>query len=205
MDYDNLKSNSLKSRQAAEEQNKPAPIVKGDVHLRKQPLEKRLMEIIFPGSMEDIKEHMIFDVLIPGIRDNVWNMLTDGLSLLFSGSVKKKNAGKPSNGYVQYSNYSYGGTSTSSSSSGRTLDPPPLDDVVFNSKEDAYQVLDDLVDYISRFESVPVSYFYDRCGITVANWQGPNKWGWTNLGGARVMSLRGGGYVIDFPKPVYLH
>lgn len=212
MDYDEIGSNAnhqYTKEVESKEKKRPEVLVPASISPRHKSLDRRIFDIMFPGTLEDMKDHMIFDVLIPRIRDGIWDMLSDGLSILFTGTTRRKNnSGSHSvTAKVQYGDY-YDRDRRPEPSRSRRDDPPDPRDIGFDFEDQAKQVRDDLIEYIARYDQVPLAYFYDRCGITSDNWQGPNNYGWTELGTADVVSGRDEDgrrkWYINFPRPKYL-
>ncbi|MBO4735003.1 MAG: hypothetical protein J5614_01280, partial [Paludibacteraceae bacterium] len=74
-----------------------------------------------------------------------------------------------------------------------------IDDIIFDYREDAEDCLDRMCDYLERYDSVPVSYMFDICGMTVPGDFTNEDWGWYNLSSAKVRHVSGG-YILDLPK-----
>lgn len=209
-----LFNNSTRYRQ---EQNvevipvEPKPDI-GQISVRKKPTDRKIFELIFGGTLEEVKDHALYDVIIPGIRDNIWRMLDESLQMLFYGKVSAKANRSTSTGsgtYVSYGQAFQGNQPVKDQVRANkeflSYLPSPSD-VLFESKDKALLVLDEMIDIVERKGFVPVAYLYDRANIRTNNWAGPNKWGWTRLGGTGLEKVRVEGverYCLVFPKMVY--
>ena len=71
------------------------------------------------------------------------------------------------------------------------------DDLIIASRAEAEQVLDEMYELLDTYKQVTVADFYDMLGISSEFTD--NKYGWTNLNGARVIRVRDG-YRIDLPR-----
>jgi hypothetical protein len=67
------------------------------------------------------------------------------------------------------------------------------------NRQEAEEVLDRLYDILSRYGSVPVADLYELTGIHSSH--ADHKWGWTSLRGAKIRTMRNGGYLLDLPNP----
>jgi hypothetical protein len=59
-------------------------------------------------------------------------------------------------------------------------------------------VVDNLFELVSRYESATVADLYELVGLNSTHTD--HKWGWTDLHGAGVTRIRGG-YLLDLPEP----
>lgn len=72
------------------------------------------------------------------------------------------------------------------------------DEVIFNTRAEAQQILDHMIDVINDYGYVLVADFYDLADINCTFIC--NKYGWNNLNTADITKTRNG-YCIKFPKP----
>jgi hypothetical protein len=77
-----------------------------------------------------------------------------------------------------------------------------MDDIKINSRREAEDVLHELRSRIEEYGFVTVGYFYQI--VRVPESYTDDKYGWENLDRVEVRPLRGGGYIIDFPRPILL-
>lgn len=73
-----------------------------------------------------------------------------------------------------------------------------LQDLIFETRGEAEEVLTNLLDIIADYQVVSVADLYDLVGITAPFTA--NRYGWTELGSANVSRIREG-YIINLPKP----
>ena len=99
--------------------------------------------------------------------------------------------------YVSYSSYYNKKEKRPASTQSRSRHD--FRDIILDSRGEAEEVLSNMVDILYDFGEVSVADLYDLCGISNSNWT-DNKYGWTDLSGARVKRARGGGYLIDLPR-----
>ncbi len=178
------------------EVSKKEKIVKGDVSTRKRPLNKKLADIFFVEDVETVKQYVIFDVIIPGIK----RLAIDALSMMLLGSVRSSSSsgGK----YHDYSNYSRNNSKNNRTDiDNNNRDKRDYRDVVLASRMDAEEVLKELREDINEHDKTSVGYFYQLVGMS-SDWN-DNDRGWYDLSGAQVRPCRDG-YYIDLPRAVVI-
>lgn len=195
----------------AEQQKKASEnrkVVHGDVKRKKKSLAKRAEGAMLSENAETVKDYLIWDVLIPALRDTVVDLGKKALDAIFYGDRRTSTSNierKRSTSYVRYDKASYEDdrpySSRSRRSSRNLRAMHDFDDIVLDSRGDAEQVLDLLVESTMQYGMVSVADFYELVGLDVkyTDW----RWGWYELSKARVERVREG-YVIMLPRPVML-
>lgn len=84
------------------------------------------------------------------------------------------------------------------SSSYRAESRQAINDLIFKDRTDADNVLEMLVEILSRYGVVTMADFNQLANLSVSPMD--TRWGWTMLGSARVVSVDNG-YVIQLPTP----
>lgn len=115
------------------------------------------------------------------IRDAIKKIIADKIDVLLYGEKRHRRVSR-----VSY--YSY-------SSKNRRY---RIDDMVFETREQASKTLSDLKEIISKYGHVTVADFYDLVGYCEKACYKDNLYGWSNLHKAEVKRLRAG-YYIDLP------
>ena len=207
---DNYKPNSnryneLKAQQSIEEANskKLESVVSGNVSMRKKTTLKKVADIFFQKDINDVKSYLIMDVLIQEIRDALYNLVMNGLDMmLYDGKRTRKSSSNTMR--VNYSAKYNNQTSIpeSSNSSPRTKSGLNFDDVVFDDRMDAEEVLNQMLNIIEQYDSVSVADFCELAGIPGEYTD--RKYGWTSLGAAEVKRISGGGYILKLPRVILL-
>ena len=207
---DNYKPNSnryneLKAQQSIEEANskKLESVVSGNVSMRKKTTLKKVADIFFQKDINDVKSYLIMDVLVPEIRDALYNLVMNGLDMmLYDGKRTRKSSSNTMrvNYSAKYNNQI--SIPESSNSSPRTKSGLNFDDVVFDDRMDAEEVLNQMLNIIEQYDSVSVADFCELAGIPGEYTD--RKYGWTSLGAAEVKRISGGGYVLKLPRVILL-
>lgn len=215
VDVSQLRPNSHKYRSEQEEKaaseakekkkEKLGPVVSKDkVVSTKKPLSKKFADTFIKQDVDDVKNYLLMDVVIPGIK----NLLLDGLSMIFFGEVQRRRGGnfyERDRNRTSYSSY-YRGSSVSRSSRDRGRryeedDKINYRNIVLRERRDAEDVIEQLRRRIQDQGSASVADLFDL--IDVAGKYTDNNWGWTSdrqIGIRRVSD----GYLIDVDEAEYL-
>jgi hypothetical protein len=205
---DNYPANShkQKTRPEKEEPKKVTRIATGEVVRRKTPLGKRFAETFVGGDARGVMGYVMWEVLIPAARDMIADAGREGIERMLYGDHRSPSrrggprTGGP-NGYVSYNRFA-------PSQQGRREEPRQMsrrarvvhnfDEIILASRVEAEEVLNQLDDLVTRYDSATVADLYDMVGIT--SQYTDDKWGWTDLRDAGVSRVRNG-YLLDIPKP----
>lgn len=75
---------------------------------------------------------------------------------------------------------------------------PAYDDILFPTRAEATDALDQMIAIIAQYDVVTVADLFESVGVT-GEFTDEN-WGWTDLRGADVQRINEG-YVLDLPRP----
>lgn len=174
-------------------------VIKGNAVARKKSTGKKVMETFIGEDVGDIKSYIIFDVIVPAIKDTLVTVVSNGIEMLMYGRVepkKKKNGGT----YVSYDSiYKNAKKTNSGTTVSRTKHT--FDDIILESRGEAEEVLSSLIDIVEEYNAASVDDLYNLVGITSDFTN--NKFGWYDLSNASTSRVRGG-YILNLPKPVVL-
>ena len=202
----NLPANNHKYNKEMPER-RLSKVVQGNVTTRKKSLGKKFGETFLAEDMKSVGDYLLFDVLVPAVKDTIVNIVTNGINAFVYGDTRpaqKSRFSAPygsgrSIGYTSYSSYSRPRQPEGSFRSGR--DSGYLQDSkepILDSRMDAVSVLDELNDCICEYDQATVGDLYDLMGFDSEHTD--YKWGWTDLSTATVRKVRQG-WLIDLPKP----
>ena len=191
-----LPSNSKTSKPA--EKPKLEPIVT-TVQTKKKPWYKRAADTFIAEDADSIGSFIVRDIVVPTIRDTIYDIITGGLSMAMYGSTKARSgrkSGTPNGGsYISYGSYS-SSTSTNQRPQVRP-DRISVDDLIFGMADEAHQVIDAMCDRLEIYGTVTVQDLYDLIGISAPRTAMYS--GWTDLSQARVRKIREG-WLVELPK-----
>ena len=195
----------------SKERPKHEKVVTGEVVTRKPSFAKRFANTFFAQDIgeEDIKSYIVFDVLIPTIKDTIVDLSKNVIEMIFYGNGSSRPSrsidrqkGKPYR--VSYSGfYDEPKRLTSSSRS----DYKDYRDILLDSRKDAEDALVDIRNLAHHYNSVRVSELCEACGVS-SEWT-DNHYGWyeDDLKRVDVVRVRYDGeykYMLSLPNPVYI-
>ena len=199
-----IPSNSDKDRQKRVEQ-----VVTTPVATRNQPVGKKLADTFINGDLDSVKSYLIFEVLIPSIKETIAELVNRGINMLLFDDYRSSSK-KNSQTVVSYRNYSTNSTQ-------RYPDRPTsrkvrdYQDIIFknvdedgnhvNARGAAEEVLTSLINLIEDYGNATIADLYDLVGRTGEFTD--HKYGWKNLASAGVERVRDG-YRLDLPRPIFI-
>lgn len=214
----NYPANSKKSKEEAakpEEKQTEEKVIKKvttTAKVRKQPLGKRLVETLTGDDAHSVGQYVLFEVMLPAFKNMVADAVSTGVErMMFGDSRGRRGSGSSySSGsrstYTAYNRYS----SSSSRRDDRDRDRTPVrrarhghEEIITETKEDAGEILDQMVDLIERFDVATVSDLYGMINKTPQYTD--EKYGWTNteIRHAEIRRIRDG-WLLDLPSPEYI-
>lgn len=199
MNLNDYPSNSDRSKDgsASQGERKVEKVVTGNVKQKKTTNAKKLGALIAPGDAASIKDYILMDVIIPSVKKAIRDVVCNGISMLLGepgGTKSESRAAK-----VSYR--SYYDDDRKSYNRPRATQAYSYDDIIFETRGDAEEVLYRMEELLDRFEVVSVADLFDMAGIS-CNYT-DNKYGWTNLRGAKVDRVADG-YIIRLPRATTL-
>ena len=194
---EDYKANSHRSK---EEQNneisekKIQPVVKGKVSKKKN-VGRKFANTFISEDIQNVKSYVIMDVLIPAVKKAVSDIVTNGIEMILYGETRGKRSSGAST--VSYRSYYDDRRDERSYRETRTRSGYSYDDLIFDTRVEAEEVLSRMDEIIDEYKVVSVADMYDLAGVS-SNFT-DNNYGWTNIRSAEVVRVRDG-YVIKMPK-----
>ena len=195
------KTNSDKSRQEQSEK-KIESVISGKTKTRKKGEMQKFADVFIAEDANNVKSYILLEVIVPAVKKVISDIVTTGIDMILygeSGTTRKNGSASK----VSYRNYyerengrSYSGTSARRANFN-------YDDILFDTRMDAENVLESMNDIIDQYGMVSVSDFYELANVSNDNYT-LNRYGWVNLAGSAVMRVRDG-YVLKLPKAVPLN
>ena len=191
------------------DEKKLEKVVTGKVRKQKRGLGKRVSEVMLEDDTKSVGSYIFYDVLIPSAKDLISEMVGGGIEMLLFGERRGRttrgggrHSGRAVTSYGSYFNPGNGSRDPRDrgrdiSRAGRTKHD--FDEIVIDTRGEAEEVLALLVDMTIDYGMATVGDLYDLVGIT-SNFT-DNKYGWTELRSANIIRARGGGYIINLPRP----
>lgn len=202
-------SHKYNNQKAAQEARKIERVTTGAVKTRKRGLGKRFADIFLTEDVGDVKTYLIYDVMIPAIKENIADLISSAIGMLFFGEASRRVRRPAGGGNQNGSKINYGGYFGNNQRTERMPNyqrsrvAHNFEDIVFETRGEAELVLDGMLEILgSECHQVTVADFYDLAGMTT-NFT-DNKFGWTDLRTARVNGSPSRGYWIDLPRCIAL-
>lgn len=188
------------------EKVKLEPVVTGKVVQRKPPLGRRIRDTFIAGDSSSVGRYVIYNVLVPAFKDLAADLARETVERMLFGdgrSTTKRNS-QPSRGYVNYNRPTtppWDGSRVDDSRirlSRQARTNHNFNEIVIQTRGEAEEVLDRLLELLDRYNQATVSDLYELTGIET-NFT-DEKYGWTDLRGASVTRIAGG-YLLNLPRP----
>lgn len=195
------------SHRSKEKRENPSPaaekrtekVVAGNVKQRKKSGLSKAGSMLAPGDVESVKDYILMDVLVPSIKRAISDIVCNGIKILLGEPVQSNKSSAPG-ARVNYRQY-YPVEERRDYARPRAQAQYSYDDVIFDNRGDAEEVLYRMEELLERFDVVSVADLFDMAGIS-SNYT-DNKYGWTDLRSARVERVHDG-YRINLPRATIL-
>lgn len=197
---DNYKPNSRLSKRVEKEGNvnkeKVEKIIKGTVKSKKK---SGLAKLFLSDDAVDVKSYVVFEVLIPGIKAAISDIVTNGIDMLLYGETSKGRKSSSKSSRISYR--SYYDREDRNRDRYRRNTGYSYDDIILETSAEANDVINRLEELIDVYEMASVADLYDLVGIS--GQYTDNNYGWTDLRSATYSPVRGG-YLLKLPRAIPL-
>lgn len=171
----------------------------------------------FGDDIKDVGSHVFWEVIIPFAKNTIVDVINEATNRTFygsSGNVRSRSTsgGGRSASYVSYGRMAAGGRENRPGPNGPAAqaaaqyvnrDDDSFNNLVFDTRGDAENVLETLRDYLEKYGAVRRSDLLDSVGHTGSFVD--EKWGWFDLTRAAVTRARSGKFLLDLPDAVEIH
>lgn len=191
---DEYKSNSHASRRSASTEKKDIkPVVNGQAKTKKKSELRKFADMFIADDVANIKNYIIYEVLIPGVKD----VVLDSISMLLgreTGYRRRTSSGNRSiTSYQKF--YEKGGSERRDSNVAYSRFN--YNDVVFETRGDAELVLAELDELMEQYKVVSIQDLYSAAGLDCPYTY--NDYGWTDIRSANIIRI-GDEFIIKLPK-----
>lgn len=168
---------------------------------RKKGLGDKFKETFMGDSAESVGSYVLFDIIIPRVKDLLFDTFTGGLERsLFGTSTRSSRGRRSDSGKTDYRGLSTGSTRDRAE---RDISPRgranhQFEEILIPERGEAQQILDTLLELVDVYDSATVADLYNATGISTDHTD--LKFGWTDLSEARIVPARGGGYILEMPR-----
>ena len=184
-------------------------VVTNDVTIKKKNKLKKISETFFGGTPQDAVKSVLMDVLIPALKQTLYDMISTGSQrLLFGNTVANGRPviGRPiTGGRVNYAKQYTSSVNSNRTISRITAEPAQNHDfnqIMYPTRADAENVLSKMYDLINEYGQATVANLYQLSGVTTSAQD--YDWGWSDVRRSRIIGVQNGmqeAYIIDFPQP----
>lgn len=197
-----LPGNTDKAKEGASPEKK----VIAKAKVQKKSAIKEALRTFFVRDLPEIAEHLVVDVAIPAAKNAITDMVTQGIQQLLYGEADPRR--RPTSGYTSYS-------SSSRNNRGNTYyrpreidrreqrqpKPTNVEDLVFDTRGDAVDVIEYVAEQIEEYGQVSVADLMSSVGIQPRYTD--ERWGWTTTDAFEIRQIREGWLVsADRPEPL---
>lgn len=193
------------------EEKKVRRVISGKVSQRKTPI---LDKVINGDTTKAIFDYIVWDILVPAFKNTLSDIVTNGMDMALFGesSSRSRRSNRLQRSkdrtYVSYSEYydrdrqPRSGRLDRESVISRPNSRHRFEDVVFDTRADAEEVLSTLAELIDQYDFATVADFFDASGLESKYTD--RNYGWDKLDSGFVRPIRGG-FVLDLPKPLLIN
>lgn len=171
-------------------------VISGNAHRRRKSGINRTAGTIVTGDLNSVLQSLWMDTLVPSIKRAISEFICNGVNMLLGEPIRSKQGAK-----TPYRSYYERQDERRTQARSQTHSAYAYDDIGFDSRGEAEEVLFRMEEILDRFESVSVAELFEMAGIK-PNYT-DNKYGWKNLEDAHVVRI-GDEYVIRLPKATML-
>jgi hypothetical protein len=161
---------------------------------------RKLANIFISEDAANVKSFVFMDVFVPMIKKAIVEAGIGALEMIVYGETGGKRGGRSrSTDRVSYRKY-YDDRDDRDSRRSERREPRSnfnYDDILFDSRGEAEQVLDEMHHTIKRYGIVTVADMYDMADLTAPYTS--SNYGWSSVRNAEVKRVKDG-YIIDLPK-----
>lgn len=166
---------------------------------------RKFLSEFLADDINSIKEYIMWDVLLPAVKNAISDTVTNGIDMLLFGQTRTR-SGNTVRRITPYSSLYSNGSSNrvvkyndiaEERRNRRDLSGYSYQEVVLATRQEADDVLAQLRLYLDRYGVVSVSDLYDAVGEVPEMMD--TKWGWTSLNGACIQRCSDG-YLIRMPR-----
>lgn len=171
--------------------------------VKKKQLGRRIFNSLIEEDFETICDQAVEEVIVPRVKDSLLEIVETILFGNSKGRGKRNKTDKASYAAYYYgNNYGYAGRRDDMEVRHSGFD---INDLVLESYGEASEVLQNLIELTAKYGFARVGDYYDLVGVSSRkDGYTCNNYGWFDVDGTRIIRARGGGYILDLPRPVAL-
>lgn len=200
MDY---QGNAHKGKQKDGPEKVIEKVITGTAVVKKKTIGEKVKGIIREADFKGVTRYVVTDIMIPAVQRMIVEGSARGIERMIYGEEAMRRRG-PMGGRMTH----LSGSQITRTDYRSPFTRPPVpngaayprsnrDDFILETREEAQLVLQSMSDIIESWDACSVADLHELLGWPVSP-HTDNKWGWTNIDGARVLPVREG-FLIDLP------
>lgn len=200
----NLPDNSSKARKnkkrdlsQPKENKKVEKVVRGKVKTKQNGVRK-WTDIFFSEDTANVGNYIVMDVLVPSIKKAIYDIVVNSLDMSLFGGRGGGNGKRSTHDKISFRDYN-GISRREERSYSNTARDAGYQDIVYETRADARDVLDSMDEVLETYDVVTVVDMYDLSGLTCDHTL--NNYGWTDIRNAKIVPVSDG-YIIRMPRAV---
>ena len=191
---------------AENEKKEVTQVAKG--HIKEKGVGEKMADSFLSEDVRNVKNYIIWDVIIPGIKNAIADVVVGGIEMaLFGSSKSRRSSGYSNRGgetHVSYRNYyrdDYRDNYSSRVDMRNRSSRNSCNDIVLDDRGAVEEVIMSMEELVHKYGEATVSDLYSLVGIS-SSFQ-DNKWGWRDTRDFGYMRS-GRGYRLEFNPPIFL-
>ena len=178
------------------------PVVKGKVSVKEKSTGRKILDSFAVEDTKTIGWSILDELIIPTIKDLLFDIFTGGLSMRFYGGNKGHRGGYRTSrfdtGHRDYQSITYRRGRDRGYERERPIERKESgNEFEFETRAEAAEVLRHMMLILEQYEVVSVDDLYELMDITGTYID--SEWGWTNLAKADIYPYKQG-WVLSLPK-----
>ena len=202
-DLNKYRGNSHSSRdEPASPKRRPVdPVISAPPAVRRRSAWGKMRNLFVGSDPADVGQHLLSDVVVPSIKDLLFDMFTEGASMSLYGD-SRRNARRGRGSSNSYHRPVVTDRRTREPERPRELDrrersTHDFSNILFRNAGEAEAIADTLYDRLAEYGTATVADFYNAMGMTPEFTD--DNYGWTDLRGTKVTKVRDG-YILMLPR-----
>lgn len=200
-------SNSDRSREIKPIDTQPVKKIEstlsGNATIQKKSGFERFKDSIIAEDINNVGSWIFNEVIVTSFKRAIFDIVTNGIDMLLYGKASAKQTSQSRTSYSGY--YTSGGSRYQTSSFMDQRSKPAVksfsyDNIVFPTRGEAEEALEDMLEVIDRYGNVSVSDFYEIAKVKEVPDYTFNDYGWFNIPrNTDVLRCRDG-YILKLPR-----
>jgi len=184
--------NSHKEKEA-ENTQKARKVVTGKANRKPRSETSKVMRSFIAEDMHSIGIYILRDVLAPTIKNAISDIVSNGTNMLLYGEAGRRPRKQSNGSKISYRNYYPDPTGYKTKSGRITNDTYDYDEIEYETRGDAEDVLSQLCDIVDMYGKVSIADMYELSGMSSVSTD--HNYGWTRMDTSKIIRKTGGYFI----------